>query len=217
MDAPSYRPPRGCLWPSLILGGLCLLVGGLSLLGMPKRWQQSQEEWTETAGVIVESYVEEGTRDERMSDANRKLSREQRREERRKDIKATYHVGLKYRYTIAGQEYDGDAPALRQPENDENAQQAQAILPTYPAGDRLAVFHHPTELNRSRLTIRESAIVFGFDVCFALTLLICGIGLIAFGRWIARRTASALGEEPSVERDRCERLRSVAFRVFKDR
>ena len=185
MNAPLYQPPRGCLWPSLILGGLCLLAGGLSLLAIPKMWLRSQEEWTETAGVIVESYVKTGDRIDRET-------RERRgRVVRRVDIKeAIYHVRLKYRYTIAGKEYAGDAAALRQPDSDEDSRQAQAILATYPAGDQLAVFHHPSRQDQSRLTIREPAQEFVFDLCFAFMFLLCGIGLITFSRWISRRTAS---------------------------
>lgn len=178
-----------------------MLVGGLSLLAIPKMWQRSQEEWTETAGVIVEPYVETGkrldhvTNDSRLETDKRRLGPETRRVEH---YRTTYQVRLKYRYTIAGQEHDGDAAALRQPDNDEETRQAQAILPTYPAGDRLAVFHHPTDPNQSRLTIREPPQDFVFDVCFAFTFLLCGVGLVTFGRWVSRRTATPPGEVSSV-------------------
>ncbi len=184
MSASRYRPPRGCLWPSLILGGLLLLVGGLSLLAIPKLWLRSQEEWTETAGTIVEPYVITG---ERIHSSSRKRRGRTLQHDTRK---ATFHVGLKYRYTVAGQDYAGDAPALSQPENDEDAQQAQAILPTYPTGGPLAVFHHPIDPNQSRLTLKEPALEFGLDVCFAFLFLLAGSGFIILGRWISRSTAN---------------------------
>lgn len=163
-----------------------MVAGGLSLLAIPKMWLRSLEDWTETAGVIVESYVETGDRIDRET-------RERRgRVVRRVDIKeAIYHVRLKYRYTIAEQEYSGDALALRQPENDEDTQQAQAILRTYPVGDRLAVFYHPTNVNQSRLTLKEPPQEFILDVFFSIAFLLCGGIFIAFGRWCARSIARA--------------------------
>lgn len=165
-------------------------MGVLSLLAIPRMWRRSLEEWTETAGVIAESYVDAGTRLDRVADErNRRKSGTHRVESEH----ATYRVRIKYRYTIAGQDYAGDAPALHQPENDEDAQQAKSILPRYPAGDGLAVFHHPDKLDQSRLTLKEAAHEFGVDVAFAIAFLLVGIGLISFGRWISRRTASPRG------------------------
>ncbi|MDA0659547.1 MAG: hypothetical protein O2931_12475 [Planctomycetota bacterium] len=115
MQATPYQPPRGCMWPSLILGGLCLTVGGLSLLAVPRMWQRSQEEWKETVGVIIEPYVETGERYNRES-----FQRVGRTLHKTTHENPTYHVRLKYRYNIAEKEYDGEAPALRQPDDDED-------------------------------------------------------------------------------------------------
>ncbi len=181
MKKTAIQPPRGCLWPSLIFGGLCLLIGVLSVLAIPKMWLRSQEEWTETAGAVVEPYVKTGERGGHTS--------RRRRRGHGDNTKTTYEVRIKYRYTIAGQDYAGDAPALLQPEDDEDTQQAQAIRRTYSPEDRLAVFYHPTNVNQSRLTLKEPPQEFVLDVFFSITFLLCGGGFIAFGRWSARSIA----------------------------
>ena len=183
MKTRPFQPPRGCFWPSLICGGLCLLIGGLSILAIPGMWRRSQEEWTETAGAIVEPYVKTGERGGHTSRRGRRGHGD--------TTKTTYQVRLKFRYTIAGQDFAGDAPALRQPEDDQDTGQAQAIRRTYPAGDRLAVFYDPTNGNQSRLTLKEPRQEFVLDVFFSVAFLLCGGGFIAFGRWSARSLARA--------------------------
>lgn len=160
-----------------------MLIGGLSVLAIPKMWLRSQEEWTETAGVIVETYVKTGERGSQTSGRKRR--------NRRDRTKSTYEVRLKYRYTIAGQDYVGDAPALRQPENDEDTLQAQAIRKSFSAGEQLAVFHHPAKVDQSRLTLKEPPHEIVLDVCFSFAFLLCGGGFIAFSRWSGRSVARA--------------------------
>lgn len=153
------------------------------MLAIPKMWLRSQEEWTETAGAIVEPYVKTGTRGSQTSGRKRR--------NRGDHTKTTYEVRLKYRYTVAGQDHAGDAPALRQPENDEDTLQAQAIRKSFSAEDQLAVFHHPAKVDQSRLTLKEPPHEFVLDVCFSFAFLLCGGGLIAFGRWSRRSVARA--------------------------
>lgn len=151
------------------------------MLAIPKMWLRSQEEWTETAGAIVEPYVKTGERGGH--------SARRRRRGHGDNTKTTYEVRLKYRYTIAEQDYAGDAPALRQPENDEDTLQAQAIRKSFTAEEQLAVFHHPAKVDQSRLTLKEPPHEFVLDVCFSFAFLLGGGGLIAFGRWSRRSVA----------------------------
>jgi hypothetical protein len=155
------------------LGGLLLVIGVLSFVAIPKLWKRAQEVWTETQGTMLESYLKEG---ERKSSAGKNKTSYIR----------TYTVQLKYRYQVERQEYAGDEPALRQPEDDEDRPQAVAIQADYKPGDAIAVFYRPGEPVKSRLTAKEPPVEFAKDLIFVVLYLLGGVGLLVLGRKLLR-------------------------------
>ncbi len=127
--------------------------------------------WTETQGTLVESYLKRGVR---KSSANSRLNPTVTYD--------TYDVRLKYRYQVNGQEYSGDAAAIRQPEDDEKWPEAKAVQESYTAGEVIAFYYDPDDLTRSRFTAKEAAIEFKLDIFFVIVYLLGSWVLYALGR-----------------------------------
>ncbi len=175
-SSTRFQLPRGCGWLCLTLGVLLALLGILSALAIQKLWSRSEEVWVETPGTVTSSYLEGGSRETYYERARM-----------RKLVPAstssnTFHPCLKYRYRVGDGDFTGDAWALRQPENDEDRAQAQAIADSYREGDALPVFHDPADPGKSRLTPKEPRLEFGKDVIFILLYLGSGALLM----WVAR-------------------------------
>jgi hypothetical protein len=169
----SFNPPRGCGWTCLLVGAALAVLGIVSLLAIPKVLSRSREVWTETPGTVVESYLDEGTRK-----TKRKRSASYAR---------TYQPRLKYRYRTSDRDFTGDAPALRQPADDEDSSEAKTIAESYRPGDALPVFHHPADAAKSRLTAKEPRREFWFDVAFGVIFLGSGAFLLLCARALLRR------------------------------
>ena len=165
------------------MGGVFFVLGMLSSLGLAFTWKRSQEVWIEKPGTVIESYLREGSR--------------KTRKKRSVSHTPAYEVRLRYRYGIEGRNLSGDAKALRQPEDDEDRRQAQAIVEGYQAGDTLPVFHHPSEVGKSRLTAKESRIEFVLDIMFSALFLSFGGIILAFARWLLRRNRQEHPAMPS--------------------
>lgn len=171
------RLPRGCGWTLLILGGLSLLVGILSVIAIPIVWQRSQEVWTETTAQVVEAHVLRG---ERRSNQTSGVSNNKR------SVAVTFTPMIRYEYVVVGATYRGDTQTLEQPDDDESYALVQPILEAYPSGRVIPVFYHPEDNARSRLTAMEPRKEVILDFIFtALFILFGAIGLWA-GRGILR-------------------------------
>lgn len=172
----STKPPRGCGWLLVVVGGLLLAMGALSLAAIPKLWKRSQEVWTGTRGTLVESYLKEGKR--RSSDAGSRTNPSSTYD--------TYDVRLKYRYHVDGKEYHGDEKAPRQPEDDEKWLEAKAAQESYKSGDTIEVYYKPDDPKRSRFTATEPGIEFKKDIFVVVAYLLVGGVLFRLGRKLLR-------------------------------
>lgn len=171
--------PRGCGWTVLVIGGLSLVIGLLSIAAIPRILDRSKEVWLESAGTLVEATVKRGER--------KKSSTKSYGGGRSRAIAVTYTVMLKYDYLVDGVSHRGESPCLDQPEDDEDYSQVGRILERYPAGKNLAVFHHPEEVERSRLTATEPRQEIVLDLVFTFLFTIIGVILLVLGGKILKR------------------------------
>jgi hypothetical protein len=164
------------MWGCFISGTLLTILGVLTILALPWAWKRSQEVWVETAGTITESRLEEGSRKSR----------------RRNKVSHTpcFDVRLAYSYGVQNEKFTGEDLAPRQPKNDEDKDESRAVAASYPIGDAIPVFHHPSKPAKSRLAAKEPPQQFWFDVIFGLLYLFSGGMAIAFARWLWRQRAS---------------------------
>lgn len=174
--------PRGCGWTLILFALLSLIIGVLSAAAIPLVWQRSGEVWVEVPGKISETFTERGERrgDTVSGSGATKKSKST-------STAVTYVVMLRYDYTTSGKSFSGTSRCLEQPQDDEKYALAAAIMEKYPAGTAIPVFHHPKDLERSRLTPKEPRKEVLFDFIFAGLFTLFGILGVYFGLVILRR------------------------------
>ena len=150
-----------------LLSGLAIAALGISILTtIPNNWREMKEIWSEAPGVITRVRVKEM----QIRTGNQPKSY----------YYTTNHiVVLDCKYTVNGKEYTGaELVAPKQAINKTEEEQAlQVATEVYHIGDAIPVYHHPTEVAKSRLDSESPNGIFWLSVIFGPLVLLAGAGL----------------------------------------
>lgn len=170
IEEKLQNPRSGC---SLVLVAFGLLAGlGIAALGafalttIPDNWREMKEIWIEAPGVIMRV----GVKEMQVRTGN---------QPKNYHYSTNHIIVLECKYTVQDKEYVGTelvAPEQAANKSDENEAQRPAATLYHP-GDAIAVYHHPTDLQRARLEAAAPNGLFWLSVIFGPLILLAGVGL----------------------------------------